>query len=258
MFSFTLVKGDDMRDMPSPGSWITIGHPAVAEIMAAAGFEWLTIDLEHSAMSIARAEELIRVIELSGVKPLVRLSSNNAVQIKRVMDSGAHGVIVPMVKTEKDVRTAIAAVHYPPLGDRSVGLARAQKYGSGFQTYFEWQKNNALVLVQIEHIEAVENIEAIFSVEGLSGYIIGPYDLSASMGIPGEFEHDHMLAALEKVKVAAEAHEVPSGIHIVEPDLDELRQRITQGYKFIAYGVDMRMLDITCRLGIDNFKSVKS
>ncbi len=119
-----------MSDMPSLGSWITIGHPAVAEIMAAAGFDWLTIDLEHSAMSIERAEELIRVIELSGVKPLVRLSSNNAVQIKRVMDSGAHGVIVPMVKTENEVRKAIAAVHYPPLGDRSVGLARAQKYGA--------------------------------------------------------------------------------------------------------------------------------
>ena len=243
-----------MSYMPSLGSWITIGHPAVAEIMSAAGFDWLTIDLEHSAISIERAEELIRVIDLSGVKPLVRLSSNNSEQIKRVMDSGAHGIIVPMVKTEKEARQAIDAVHYPTLGNRSVGLARAQEYGVGFQKYFEWQKENVMVLVQIEHIEAVENIDAIFSVEGISGYIIGPYDLSASMGIPGQFEHEEMLTALDRIKSAAEAHKIPSGIHIVEPDVDELRKRVSQGYKFIAYGVDMRMLDIACRLGTDHLK----
>ena len=243
-----------MSYTPSLGSWITIGHPAVAEIMSAAGFDWLTIDLEHSAISIERAEELIRVIDLSGVKPLVRLSSNNSEQIKRVMDSGAHGIIVPMVKTEKEARQAIDAVHYPPLGNRSVGLARAQEYGVGFQKYFEWQKENAMVLVQIEHVEAVENIDAIFSVEGLSGYIVGPYDLSASMGIPGQFEHEKMLTALDRIKDSAEAHKIPSGIHIVEPDVDELRKRVSQGYKFIAYGVDMRMLDIACRLGTDHLK----
>jgi len=244
--------------MPSIGSWITIGHPVVAEIMSAAGFDWLTIDLEHSAIGIERAEELIRIIDLSGVKPFVRLSSNNSVQIKRVMDSGAHGIIVPMIKTAEEARKAVRAVHYPPLGDRSVGLARAQKYGVGFENYFDWQRDSAMVIVQIEHIEAVNNIQEIFSVEGISGYLIGPYDLSASMGIPGEFEHKEMLAALEIIKSAAELNRVPSGYHIVEPDVVELQKKLREGYKFIAYGVDMRMLDIACRLGADFFTDFRS
>lgn len=242
--------------MPSLGSWITIGHPAVAEIMAAAGFDWLTVDLEHSAISIERAEEIIRIIELSGVKPFVRLSSHNPEQIKRVMDSGAHGIIVPMVKTAAEVTQAIAAVHYPPLGNRSVGLARAQKYGNAFEAYYNWQESNVMVIVQIEHIDAVDNIEAIFSVQGISGYIVGPYDLSASMGIPGDFANKKMSVALDRIKIAAKDHQVPSGIHIVEPDLGELKQRISEGYKFIAYGVDMRMLDITCRLATGQMKDL--
>ena len=240
--------------MPSLGSWITIGHPAVAEIMAAAGFDWLTVDLEHSAISIERAEEIIRIIELCGVKPFVRLSSHNPDQIKRVMDSGAHGIIVPMVKTAEEVTQAVAAVHYPPLGNRSVGLARAQRYGNAFEAYYEWQKSNVMVIVQIEHIDAVDNIEAIFSIQGISGYIVGPYDLSASMGIPGDFANEKMSAALDRIKIAAKDYQVSSGIHIVEPDLGELKRRISEGYKFIAYGVDMRMLDITCRLATDKMK----
>tara|TARA_Y100001934_G_scaffold165281_1_gene196701 strand:+ start:1278 stop:2021 length:744 start_codon:yes stop_codon:yes gene_type:complete len=243
-----------MSDMPSLGSWITIGHPAVAEIMAAAGFDWLTVDLEHSAISIERAEEIIRIIELCGVKPFVRLSSHNPEQIKRVMDSGAHGIIVPMVKTAEEVTRAVAAVHYPPLGNRSVGLARAQKYGNDFEAYYDWQKSNVMVIVQIEHIDAVDNIEEIFSIQGISGYIVGPYDLSASMGIPGDFSNEKMSVALERIKIAAKDYQVPSGIHIVEPDLGELKQRISEGYRFIAYGVDMRMLDITCRLATDQME----
>src|SRR3990167_11155409 len=117
------------------GSWITLAHPAIAEIMAKAGFEWLVIDLEHSVITIREAEELIRVISLCGVKPYVRLTANDPNQIKRVMDAGAEGIIVPMVKSFNDVKWAADAMFYPPKGSRSVGLARAQQYGVGFKTY---------------------------------------------------------------------------------------------------------------------------
>ena len=106
----------------SIGSWITLGHPAIAEIMASAGFDWLAVDLEHSVITIREAEELIRIIELKGVTPFVRLSSNNPEQIKRVMDSGAHGVIVPMVNSAEAARKAVAAAKYPPVGERSLAL----------------------------------------------------------------------------------------------------------------------------------------
>ena len=145
------------------GSWITLAHPAIAEIMAKSGFDWLAVDLEHSVITIAEAEQLIRVIELSGVKPLVRLTSNNSDQIKRVMDAGSHGIIVPMVNSKSDLERAFNALKYPLSGSRGVGLARAQGYGSNFEQYLDWQEESSLLIAQIEHIDAVNNIEEIFA-----------------------------------------------------------------------------------------------
>ena len=150
-----------LLNTPSIGSWITLGHPAIAEIMAESGFDWLTVDLEHSTITIREAEDLIRIIELKGVIPLVRLTSNSSEQIKRVMDAGAHGVVVPMVCSGDDARAAVSAVRYPPVGKRGVGLARAQGYGSSFEMYRSWQENEAIVVVQVEHIDAVNNLEEI-------------------------------------------------------------------------------------------------
>ena len=132
-----------MFDKLTRGSWITLAHPSIAEIQAKAGFDWLAVDLEHSVLTIREAEELIRMIDLCGVVPLVRLTSNDANQIKRVMDAGAHGVIVPMVNSALDAITAIEAVKYPPQGKRGVGLARAQDYGESFSDYWSWQESVA-------------------------------------------------------------------------------------------------------------------
>src|SRR3990172_12592200 len=108
------------------GSWITIGNSSIAEIMAKAGFDWLTVDMEHSAITLHQAQQLIQIIELSGVVPLVRVGENSPNLIKRVMDAGAYGVIVPMVNSKEDAEKAVNAVKYPPVGNRGVGLARAQ------------------------------------------------------------------------------------------------------------------------------------
>jgi 2-dehydro-3-deoxyglucarate aldolase len=232
------------------GTWITLAHPSIAEIMAVSGFDWIAIDLEHSVITIREAEELIRVVNLSGVTSLVRLTSNDPNQIKRVMDAGSCGVIVPMVKSIDDVKQAVDAVKYPPYGKRSVGLARAQQYGRSFDEYLEWQKNQTIVIVQIEHIEAVNNLEAIFGVDGVDGYIIGPYDLSASLGIPGEFDNPIFLNAMERVKKVGTDMKIIGGIHIIEPEPEQLQQRITEGYQFIAYSLDIRMIDVACREGL--------
>ncbi len=239
------------------GTWITLAHPSIAEIMAASGFDWIAIDLEHSVITIREAEELIRVINLSGVTSLVRLTSNDPNQIKRVMDAGSCGVIVPMVKSIEDVKQAVAAVKYPPYGNRSVGLARAQEYGQSFSEYLEWQKNQTIIIVQIEHIEAVNNLEAIFSVEGVDGYIIGPYDLSASLEAPGEFDNPIFLNAMERVKKVAAEMKMMGGIHIIEPEPRQLQKRIAEGYQFIAYSLDIRMIDVACREGIKIINKVE-
>jgi 2-dehydro-3-deoxyglucarate aldolase len=236
------------------GSWITLGHTSIAEILAMAGYDWLVVDMEHTTISIEQAGELIRVIDLCGVAPLVRLTSNHPDQIKRVMDAGAHGIVVPMVNSVADAKRAVAATRYAPSGIRGVGLARAQKFGPGFQDYLQWQKDGPVVIVQIEHQDALEHLEAIFSVPGVDGFIIGPYDLSCSMGMPGEFDRPEFKAAMQQILATGLRMNFPAGLHIVEPDPARLAQVIQEGYRFIAYSVDVRMLDVAARAGVATAK----
>ena len=238
------------------GSWLTMPSLAISELMAKVGFDWLTIDLEHSSLSIEQAGEMIRIIDLAGVSPLVRLTSNDGNQIKRVMDSGAHGIIVPMVKTKGDAEQAVSSVYYPPKGIRGVGLARAQHYGIGFHEYRDWLEENAIIIVQIEHIDAVNNLKDILSVDGVDGYIIGPYGLSASLGVSGEFDHSSMIEAMNEIYRVATSLGKYGGIHIVEPDTDLLKQSVLEGFTFLAYSVDFRMLDVSARIGMKSFKEL--
>src|SRR3990167_7462058 len=131
------VKERLRRNEVTHGSLVTLGHSSIAEIMAKSGFDWLTVDMEHSAITLHQAQQLIQVIELCGVLPLVRVGENNPNLIKRVMDAGSHGVIVPMVNTKEDAVKAVDSVRYPPMGKRGVGLARAQGYGLEFDRYKE-------------------------------------------------------------------------------------------------------------------------
>jgi len=240
------------------GSWITLGHPAIAEIMAKAGFDWLVVDLEHSVIGIETAGDLIRTIDLAGVAPLVRLTSNDANQIKRVMDAGAHGIVVPMVNNPADAASAVAATRYAPTGSRGVGLARAQGYGAGFREYLEWQKNGPIVIVQIEHRDAVEQLEDILKVEGVDGFIIGPYDLSCSMGIPGKFDDPEFVDVMKHIRETGLRIGCPAGLHIVEPDISLLEGSVREGYTFIAYSVDIRLLDVGVRQGIAKVRELQA
>jgi 2-dehydro-3-deoxyglucarate aldolase len=236
------------------GSWITIGHPSIAEIMLQSDFDWIVIDMEHSSVSLESAQILISTIEANGSTPLVRVGENNQYLIKRVMDAGAHGVIVPMVNTREDAVKAVESVKYPPIGKRGVGLYRAQKYGEGFDEYKKWLEEESVVIVQIEHIDAVNNIEEILSVEGVDGCIIGPYDLSGSMGIPGDFENKKVLDALEKVKVACKKINKPLGYHVIPPDHIEMKKKIDEGYTFLAFSLDFLFLGRKCKEEIEKVR----
>lgn len=236
------------------GSWLQIGSPAVAEIMAQAGFDWLVVDMEHSAIGISEAQLLIQIIDLSGCVPLVRLSSNDATLIKRVMDAGAHGIIVPNVNSVDDAVSAVKAVRYPPAGTRGVGLWRAQGYGFDFDKYKKWQASESVVIVQIEHIEAVNNLKAILGTKGVDGFIIGPYDLSASLGIPGEFEHPQFKAAIERVHEISKETNALMGTHTVMPEASVVKDKICEGYRFIAYGIDTLFLGLSCRRDLSEIR----
>lgn len=228
------------------GSWITVGSTVVAEIMARSGFDWLVVDMEHSAITLDIAQELIRVIDLCGVPPIVRVGHNQPNLIKRVMDAGAHGVIVPMVNTKEEAEQAVRSVKYPPLGFRGVGLARAQKYGRDFEGYRSWNQDNSVVIVQVEHIQAVRNLEEILSVPGVDGFIVGPYDLSGSLGIPGQFDHPELLEALDTIRTKATRLGSLAGYHVVPPDTSAMQAKLREGYQFLAFSLDILYLGEAC------------
>ncbi len=244
-----LLKNKFIEGKTTIGSWITLGHPAIAEIMSNVDFDWLTIDLEHSSITLKEAEELIRVISKSKATPLVRLSSIDKDQIKRVLDSGAEGLIVPMVNSFEDASRAVRYSIYPPKGERSFGLARAHGYGTKFKEHVQENLNNTVIIVQIEHIDALKDLKRILSIKEVDAYMIGPYDLSGSMGIPGEFDNPEFHKVVEEInRIGAETN-TPNGIHIVEPEI-KLLEEAKQNYKFIAYSVDTRMLDTACRTAL--------
>lgn len=224
------------------GSWLTIPNQAIVEIMGTGGFDWLVIDMEHAAIDIHQLQNLIGWIQGQNMKALVRVSKNEEVIIKRVMDAGADGVIVPMVKNKEEAKMAVDFVYYPPFGKRGVGLSRAQKYGIGFQEYQEWLQNEAVVIAQIEHIDSVHNLEEILSVEGIDGIIVGPYDLSASMGKPGKYEEEDVQKALEQVDETCKKSKKPLGFHVIQSDHQKVMEKIKVGYSFLAFSIDFFFL----------------
>ena len=229
------------------GSWMAMSHPWVADIMGQCGFEFLVVELEHSTIELESLSALFAIIELHGAVPLARLSSNDPVQAKRVLEAGAYGLIFPMVNTAEEARRAVDAVKYPPLGKRGFGLGRAQDFGFGSDDYFRKANDETMVILQIEHIEGVRNIEAILDVEGIDGIFIGPYDLSGSLGIPGKLNDPKVVKARTRALRAARDRGIAPGMHIVHPDAALFRQAVDEGFVFLAYGGDILYLGESCR-----------
>lgn len=224
------------------GTWLTIPHRAVVEIFGKSGFEWVVIDLEHAPISIEQVAELIGHIQGNGMQALVRVFKNEEVVIKRVLDAGADGIVVPMIKNKQDAEKAVSYSYYPPKGNRGVGLNRAQHYGEGFEAYKTWLDKNVVIIAQIEHIEAIHNLKEILSVEGIDGTIIGPYDLSGSMGHPGDYNRKDVSEALNSYITNTKKAKKPLGYHVIESNASFPSQKIEQGYTLIAFSIDFFFL----------------
>jgi|TARA_B110000240_G_C13432244_1_gene424273 2-keto-3-deoxy-L-rhamnonate aldolase RhmA len=236
----------------SVGTWLSLPNESIAEIFAKAGYEWIVIDLEHSSIDIHQAEQLIRVIDLAGAKPFIRLSGHDATQIKRVLDAGAKGILAPMIETQEQIQDIISACNYPPNGIRGMGLARAQGYGEAKtkQEYISQASNQVEIYAQIESLKGLTNCKAIFS-HNIAGYFIGPYDLSASLGNPGIFNSKQFQSAEIEIMSAAKTENIRCGYHLVEPDTAQIAVLQQKGYDMLAFSVDIRMLDISARLPFD-------
>jgi len=250
----TILKDKLKNNELSIGSWITIGHPAIPEILSTAEFDWLAIDIEHNLIDPSIISILISTIQSKNIAALVRVSKNDEVTIKHVMDAGADGVIVPMVNSKEDAEKAVAYTKYPPIGSRGVGLSRAQGYGTNFQEYKEWLQKSAVIIAQIEHIDAVNHIQEIISTPGVDGIIIGPYDLSASLGTPGVYNTAEVINAIYKVEKICHENHFPLGYHIVPPNKEILLQKIIDGYTFIAFSTDFGFLGETPRYMMKQIK----
>jgi 2-keto-3-deoxy-L-rhamnonate aldolase RhmA len=236
-----------MNDKFSLGSWITLNHPSVAEIMADAGFDWLCIDMEHSVTDYFETQQLIMAIQSKGIKAFVRVGENNTRIIKRVLDAGADGIIVPSVNSAEEARKAVAALKYPPFGRRGVGLARAQNYGFGFENYRDSASKEIKLIVQIEHIDAIRDLDAILQTDGVDGTFIGPYDLSGSLGKPGRWDEPDVKEALFIYEETVRKYDKWVGYHVIQPDYNLVIEKITKGYNFIAFSLDVLFLGTLVR-----------
>lgn len=229
---------------PTIGAWLTMAHPSVAEILAQTAVDWVMLDTEHTAVDASEVLSLIIAVENGGAVPLVRVAGIDPVRIKHAMDSGAAGVLAPGVLTRDEAAMVVAAVKYPPIGSRGVGLARAHRYGPGFEEYFSRNNEDSLVILQIEHIDAIRDIDAILGVPGIDVAFIGPYDLSASMGLAGQLEHADVRAASDRLLEACRRHGIAAGIHLIHPPrvADELARHLNAGFRFFALGSDALLL----------------
>lgn len=220
------------------GSWMQLPSASVAEIMGRAGFDWVAVDLEHGSFAIESLPDICRALELGGTVPFARVAQNACKDIKQAIEAGARGIIIPMIENRQEMEQAVAWAKYPPAGKRGVGYSRANLFGKRFKDYFSSFNEDLVIVAQIESIGAVNALDEILAVPGVDAMIIGPYDLSASMGLTGQFEHPDFIAALTLARQKAKGKRVPMGLHIVQPDPALLRSKLAEGYQFVAYGID--------------------
>ena len=238
------------------GAWMQIGHPAVAEIFARAGFDWICVDLEHGAIDLETMTNIFRTIDAFDCVPVARLPLNDPVWIHRSLDAGARGLIIPMVKTAAEAESSIKEAKYPPRGVRGFGYSRANMHGMDFDEYIKTANDEIAMIMQIEHKDAIANLEDIVKVEGVDALFVGPLDLSGSMGITGQMEHPDMVAALDKYRNVAKEASKSFGMHIVRPDDKNIKANIDQGYTMIALGLDNVFLDESSKSALQTAKKL--
>lgn len=224
------------------GGWLQIGHPAAAEVFARAGFDWVCVDFEHGAIDIETATNIFRALDAFGCVPVGRLPANDPIWIHRVLDAGARGLIVPMVNTASQARSVVAESKYPPRGVRGFGFSRTNRYGADFHEAAAEANEEIAVIVQIEHKDAIADLDGILSVEGVDGAFIGPMDLSGSMGLTGQFDHPDVVAALDAFLAACRSHGVAAGMHIIRPTAQAVGDGVQCGYTLLALGLDVTLL----------------
>jgi 2-dehydro-3-deoxyglucarate aldolase len=233
------------------GAWMQIPSPAIAEILSSAGFDWICVDLEHGSIDIETMVGIFRAIEQSDCVPVVRIPKNDYVWIHRSLDAGAKGIIIPMIKSAEEAEFAIQECKYPPFGKRSFGYSRSNKYGANFENSIHTANDEISIILQIEHYDAIKNIDKIFSVEGFDATLIGPLDLRGSL--PGHVNIEGYVGILENYLRKCRQFKINAGEHIVRPNESNIKKSIMNEYKFVALGTDAVFLEERSKEVLENF-----
>ena len=217
------------------GTIVTQPNPAMAEILADVGFDWLWIDAEHSPMEMADIQGILQAVG-NRIACVVRVPSSNEAYLKKALDIGAPAIIAPHVDSVEIAKQVVRWAKYPPIGERSIGVARAHGYGLNVAGYMDSANDQLAVIVQIEHVKGARDIEKILDVEDVDAVLIGPYDLSGSLGKPGEIDDPEVKAYINRVRDACLARQKPIGI--IGITVEAAKPFLNQGYSLVAVGID--------------------
>jgi 2-keto-3-deoxy-L-rhamnonate aldolase RhmA len=237
---------------PALGTLVTLAAPEVSEMLSLCGFDWLFIDMEHGTFSVADVQHSIQAMR-GECSALVRVPENSAMWVKRVLDTGCDGVIIPLVNNAAEARAAVRAAKYPPHGIRGAGIARAHDYGMSFGDYVANANDYAAVVIQVEHIESVKHLDEILEAPGVDGVLIGPYDLSGSYGMLGQVRSEPVQSSLDTIKRKCRERGMPFGIFVV--NADAAPREIADGCSFIAIGTDSVFLTGAAKDALDLVKN---
>lgn len=227
---------DKLREnRPLLGTIVSLPSPELSELLSLAGFDWLFIDMEHGTMSISDAQRMVQAVK-NECSAVIRVAENKPIFIKQALDIGADGVIVPLINSAAEARQAVESARYPPAGKRSVGLARAHDYGLNFANYIQTANQSVAVIIQIEHQQAVDNLDEILAVEGIDGVFIGPYDLSGSLNRLGDVADPAVQEAIQEMKTKCLYKGIPVGLFLQQAD--RIAAELASGITFLAVGTD--------------------
>lgn len=242
------------------GAQLRFGSPAIAELFGHAGFDYVVFDTEHAPQTPVGVQQQMQALGATPATPIVRMLKNDPDLMRPYLDMGAGGVLVPFVNAAEEALRGARAVRYPPAGTRGYGPARASKYGLEAAEYFAGANDNVVYIPIIEDAEAIRNCEALLAVEGVDTFVIGPVDLSISLGLPMQFDHPKFRAAEQEVIRAARAAGKPLGTAVYGGDVydpDTYKRFLDQGFRLLLVGGDEWLLSAACKQLVECVESIK-
>ncbi|MCD6536870.1 MAG: 2,4-dihydroxyhept-2-ene-1,7-dioic acid aldolase [Thaumarchaeota archaeon] len=244
----TLKSGE-----PALGTWITINHPDVVDALSEFPFDWFVFDMEHAPLEISDIEVLMMPLRDTEITPLIRVPWNDMVMIKRALDVGAEGIVVPWVNSREEAEAAVKYASYPPRGLRGAGPRRCVRYGerSFLDYYGKFEKEERVIVVQIETQKALDNLDEILSTQGIDVAFVGPLDLTTNLGIPTQYDNPRFKEALEKILKTCQKYDVAPGIYAFS--LENAEEMVSKGFRFVSLMSDVRMLRSGYREALKKF-----